>query len=149
MDRRTRLAECVMALAIIALSAAFLWDGWNLRPGVLEPVGSGTVPNSVAWIAIALSAMALTGIGRSRTEGDAAPEGWGTTAISAALLVAYVAALGWGLRYSWVTLAYVFLAILAIAPGGRRAWAPALLAGAAMGFGLDYTFRHLLVTDLP
>ena len=138
-----------MALCVIALSAAFLWDGWNLRPGVLEPVGSGTVPNSVAWVAIALSAAVLTGIGRTRTAGEAAAEGWPVMAASAALLVLYVAALGLGLRFAWATLVYVPLAVLAIAPERGRVLVPALLAGAVMGFGLDYTFRHLLVTDLP
>ena len=138
-----------MALGIIALSAGFLWDGWNLRPGVLEPVGSGTVPNSVAWIAIALSAVVLTGIGRARTAGEAAAEGWPVMAASAVLLVLYVASLGLGLRFAWATLIYVPLAILAITPDRGRALVPAVVAGAVMGFGLDYTFRHLLVTDLP
>ncbi len=146
---RTRLAEVVMALAIIAICIAFLVDGWHLKPGVFEPVGSGAVPNTVAGLTIALSLVVLAGFARTESNETADPERGRVAALSSVVLVLYVAALGVGLRYQWATLAYVPLAILAVAPNPRRVLPFALAAGVVLAFGLDYIFRHVLVTDLP
>lgn len=149
MQARIRTAEVVMALAVIVIAAAFLADGWHLAPSIFEPVGSGAVPNSVAGVTILLALVVLAGFARTDSDDGADPERWGVAAISAALLVAYVAALGLGLRYQWATLAYVPFAIAAVAPEPRRVLPVAIAVAVVLAFGLDYVFRHLLVTDLP
>jgi len=149
MDARIRTAEVVLSLVAIAIAVAFLLDGWRLEAGVFEPVGSGAVPNAVAAAIILMALVVLAGFARARSGEDADSERWGVAGVSLLLLTVYVTALALGLRYQWATLLYVPLAILAIAPDRRRSWPVALVCAGVLAFGLDYTFRYLLVTDLP
>jgi hypothetical protein len=142
-----------MALVAIAIAAAFLYDGRNLVPGVLEPVGPGTIPNATCWITIAL---ALAMLVRTLLEGrpDAGNAGeherWRDLAVVVVVTCAYVAVLGFSLvRYSIATAVFLFFAIVWLAPQWRRAMPGALAVALVLGFGLDYVFRHVLVTDLP
>lgn len=147
---REKVAEVAMAVGLIALAGAFLHEGWNYAPGVFEPIGSGTVPNGVAWIVVALSGAMLIRavVGRSGDE-HPEPERWRTAGLAAVLIVLYVVALSVGIRYRWATLVFVFVTILVLSPAPRRTLAGAAVSAAVLGFGLDYVFRHILVTDLP
>ena len=142
-----------MALLAIAIAAAFLYDGRNLPPGVLEPIGPGTIPNATCWVVIGLAVAMLA---RTLLGGDGQPsaslagERWGDVAFLAIATCAYVAVLGFGIvRYSIATAVFLALAILWLAENRRKTWPVALSLGLVLGFGLDYLFRHVLVTDLP
>lgn len=149
MEARIRTAEVVMSLVVIAIAVAFISDGWHLKAGVFEPVGSGAVPNAVAAAIILLALAVLAGFARTRSGDAADPERWGVAGVSFLLVSVYVTALALGLRYQWATLLYLPLAILTVAPDPRRSWPVALVCAGVLAFGLDYTFRYLLVTDLP
>ena len=149
----TRGAEIAMALLAIAIGAAFLAVGWDLKPGVLEPIGPGTVPNATAWITIALALAMLvrTLLGRGGAAREhVAAERWRDVAMLTAFTAAYVVVLGLGLlRYNVTTTVYLLACVLWLA-GNRRAALPvALVVALVLGFGLDYLFRTVFVTDLP
>jgi hypothetical protein len=149
----SRRAEVAMALVAIAIAAAFLYDGRNLVPGVLEPVGPGTIPNVTCWITIALAlAMLVRSLLERHPEATSAGdrERWRDLAVVVVVTCVYVAVLGFSLiRYSIATAVFLFLAIVWLAPQRRRALPGALTVALVLGFGLDYVFRHILVTDLP
>jgi hypothetical protein len=149
-EARLKVTEIVMAVVLIAVAGAFLREGWNYAPGVFEPIGSGTVPNGVAWIVVALSGAMLIRavVGRSGNE-HPEPERWRTAGLAAVLVVLYVVALSVGIRYQWATLAFALVTILVLSPAPRRTLPGAALSAAVLGFGLDYLFRDILVTDLP
>ena len=83
------------------------------------------------------------------SEAPAEPESWRVAGLAAVLLALYVVALSLGVRYAWATLVFTFLMILLLGRRSGRTLAGAALSAAVLGFGLDYLFRHLLVTDLP
>ncbi|MEP7208366.1 MAG: tripartite tricarboxylate transporter TctB family protein [Casimicrobiaceae bacterium] len=150
----TRRAEVAMAVLAIALAGAFLYDGRALAPGVLEPVGPGSIPNATCWIVIALSLAMLMrsvrGGGSGQASASVSGERWRDLGFLVVAVSAYVALLGFGVvRYSIATTVFLALSIVWLAPHRRRAWPGALAVGVVLGFGLDYVFRHVLITDLP
>ena len=152
MDRsESRLAEIMMATATIILSAAFIYDGRDLQPGVFDPIGPAAVPSGVAWIAIALAGcMLIQALLRRRASPDGRVEyRWRDACLSAGLLLAYVTALALGIRYQWATILYLACAVLVLSARPAHVWPWALSAALVFGFGLDFLFRTILVTDLP
>ncbi|MEO5785168.1 MAG: tripartite tricarboxylate transporter TctB family protein [Casimicrobiaceae bacterium] len=148
----TRRAEITMALVAIAMAAAFLFDARHLRPGVLEPVGPGTIPNATCWIVIGLAiAMLVRTLWGHASAGTAsAGERWGDLAMVVGAVTAYVAALGFGwVRYGIATALFVAITVVWLAERRREAIPGAIVVALVLGFGLDYVFRHVLVTDLP
>ena len=152
-DSRTRFAETAIALLAIVVSAAFLVSGRSLSPGVFEPIGSGAVPNGVAWITIALAAVVLVQAVRAKTQtvvADDLQEHWLRAILVFAWTCLYVLVLSTGIvRYQWATLLYLPGAILIASDSRRQALPYALGLGAVLAFGLDYVFRRLLVADIP
>jgi hypothetical protein len=155
MRNRERRAERIMAVGLVAVASAYLHAGWSLKPGLFEPIGSGTVPNSVAVLLILLS-LAMLGESAWRARSVAAsaepapPEAWRPTLAVFALTILYVFVLASGfVRYQWATLVYLPLAILLLSERPRAAAPVALAIGCIFAFGLDAIFRHVLVTDLP
>ena len=143
-----------MALVAIAVAAAFLFDGRNLAPGVLEPVGPGTIPNATCWLVIALAVAMLVrtmwGGGDGQPSAATGTERWGDLAFLVVVTSAYVACLGFGLvRYNIATAVFLAITILWLAENRRQALPVAIVLALVLGFGLDYLFRHVLVTDLP
>jgi hypothetical protein len=143
-----------MALLAIAIAAAFLYDGRNLAPGVLEPVGPGTIPNATCALVIALAlamlARTMWGVAGDQAGASVPGERWRDLAVLTVTVVAYVIVLGFGLvRYSIATALFLVLSIVWLAEHRRRALPGAVVVGLVLGMGLDYVFRHILVTDLP
>ncbi|MFM9940106.1 MAG: tripartite tricarboxylate transporter TctB family protein [Hyphomicrobiaceae bacterium] len=151
---RTRIAEIMVALFMIAAAGAMLFAGRSLAANPFEPIGSGTIPNAVAWITLALaSALLVSGRWASGAYMDAATEDaepWLPLLAVAGMTIAYVLVLASGsVRYQWVTFVFLVAVILTLSPDRRRAWPWAVGVAAAFAFGLDYLFRHVLVADIP
>ena len=152
-DPRAHRSAVGVAVICVAVAAAFLVDGWSLKPGTFEPIGSGTVPNGIACIVIALAlavgGQAIQGLRRSEAA-RVQDERWFRTVAAFAWTAAYALVLSTGaVRYQWATAVYgpVLVMILADRPLRILRWAAPL--GIALAFGLDYVFRRILVTDIP
>ncbi len=153
MSRRTRTAEMFIAFVTVSVSGLFLWDARRYAPSPFEPIGSGAVPGGVAAAGLALGgvmlAQAVRGW-RSTAAGEARPE-LGLRVLAAFILTAAYAAIlatGW-VRYSYATAFFFLAGVLVIAEQPRRLlpWAAGLAA--LLGFGLDYVFRTIFVTNIP
>lgn len=157
LDRRPAAVDIAVSLALIAIAAAFLYDARDLPPGMFEPVGPGPIPSAVAWCVVALAVYVIVQAAVRLATGmlpEREPPAFETrgvdAAIVSALLVAYVAAMGLGfVRFAIATSAFILAAVWILA--GRQVRVLPAAAGIAvvMGFGLDYVFTRILVTDLP
>lgn len=157
LDRKPAVVDIAVSLALIAIAAAFLYDARELPPGMFEPVGPGPIPSAVAWCVIALAVYVIvqavvrlaTGMLPPREPPAFETRGVDAAVVSA-LLIAYVAVMGLGLvRYAIATSVFVLAAVWVLA--GRQPRVLPVAAGIAvvMGFGLNYVFTRILVTDLP
>ena len=118
-----------MALVAIAIAAAFLYDGRNLVPGILEPVGPGTIPNATVLDRRSRLVAGDADPQPARTAAEPgepalAGERWRDLAVLVVVTCAYVAVLGFGLvRYSIATAVFLALTIVWLAEDRRRACA--------------------------
>lgn len=155
-------AEIVVAVVVIATAAVFFVEGGKLKPGVFEPIGPGAVPMGVAVLTILLAlGVLIERVWRSRSRAaaheadiaavaDSLDERWIATLALSAITVFYIAAMHLGfVGYRIATIAYLVLAILVAAERRLHALPWAIGLSLLFGVGLDYLFRHVLVTDLP
>jgi hypothetical protein len=156
-DRSAALTDIAVGLALAAIGAAFVYEGWDLPPGFFEPVGPGPIPSAVAWCVIALAGVVVLRAGVRLATGRLPPrepppfETRGRDAAAvAALTVAYVAAMGLGLAgFATATMAYLFATIGLLGGWSARTLVPAAIIAVVMGHGLQYLFTRIFVTDLP
>ena len=139
---------------MIASAGAMLFVGRNLAANPFEPIGSGTIPNAVAWITLALAtALLVSGRWASSAYNDPvtdSKEPWLPLLAVSGMTIAYVLVLAGGsVRYQWVTLVFLVGVIQTLSPDRHRAWPWAIGVAAVVAFGLDYLFRHILVADIP
>jgi len=163
-ERRRSAADVVFALAVMAVAAATWREASTLPPPLYDPLGPGSVPTWLCMALLALGGILLVRAALGRRIGqatqslilgvsDGAPTDYRLRPLLAvlgfALTVAYVAALGAGMRFLWSTMA--FLAALGIAMGdrSRRQVAIALAVAAVGAVAIDYLFRRVFVVDLP
>jgi hypothetical protein len=145
-------ASIVVASGMIAVAAAMLVDGRGLAPGPFEPVGSGTIPNGVAAIVIALASCVLWQAARASPASARAGHGerWPQTLGVFAWTTAYVLVLASGaVRYQWATLAFFIVAVLILAEQPLKSLRFAAPIAVGLAFGIDYVFRRILVADIP
>ena len=147
------MAGIVVSVLTIAIAALFLWDARRYPASPFEPIGSGAIPGGVAAAALVLSAILLAQSVRALLASrlaDAPQELTWRVAATFLLTVAYAALLASGLvRYAFATVAFVALGVLVVAENPRRlaAWTAAIAL--VLGFGLDYVFRTIFVTNIP
>lgn len=152
-DRVGRWLEIAFSLLVIALATGMIVAGRSLTASPFEPLGSAAVPIGTASVAILLglavivqSTMAL----RAGAPAAEAGEKWRAVGLVFLITVVYASVLATGLvRYQWATIAFLPLAVLAVADDRRKALPWAMGLGLVYGFGLDALFRHVLVTDIP
>jgi hypothetical protein len=153
MERRVHLAEAAVSVVTIVIAALFLWDARRYSAGPFEPIGSGAVPAGVCAAALVLSAIMLTQAARGLLAprlADAPAELTLRVAATFLLTVAYTALLASGrVRYAFATTAFVALGVLIIAEQPRRLAPWALGIALILGFGLDFVFRTIFVTNIP
>lgn len=152
-DRVGRWAEIVVAMLIVAVATAMLYDGRNLAANPFEPIGSRTIPSIAAAIVIVLAALVLAEAAWSLRQGispAATGEQWLVVVAVLLLTIGYALILTSGLvRYQWATIVFMPLVVLIVSDDRRKALPWALGMGMVYGFGLDAIFRHVLVTDIP
>ena len=147
------MAEAFVSVLTIAVAALFLWDARRYSASLFEPIGSGAVPGGVAAAALLLSAIQLTQAARALLAprlADAPQELTLRVLATFLLTVAYAALLATGLvRYAFATVAFVALGVLVVAEQPRRLAAWTAAVALALGFGLDYVFRSVFMTNIP
>jgi hypothetical protein len=153
MERRIRYAEVFVSLLTIAIAVLFLWDARRYTASPFEPVGSGAIPAGVAVASIVLGGLMLTQATRQllANKGSANAQELSLRVLGAFLLsVIYAAILasGW-VRYAFITAVFFVLAALVLAERPKPLLPWTLGLGAVMGFGLDYVFRNVFVTNIP
>jgi hypothetical protein len=153
MERRVHYAEALVSAMTILISAAVLWDARRLPASPFEPIGSGAVPMGVAAGALVLSAImlvqAVRGLLAARLA-DAPHELTLRVLATFLLTVGYTALLASGrVRYAFATTAFVAIGVLIIAEKPRRLVPWAIAIALALGFGMDFVFRTIFVTNIP
>jgi hypothetical protein len=153
MERRIHYAEIFVSLLTIAIAVLFLWDARRYTASPFEPVGSGAIPAGVAIASIVLGGLMLMQARRHlRVKKDSGTvQELGLRVAGAFLLsVLYAAILasGW-VRYAFATAVFFVLAVLVLAERPKPLLPWTLGLGAVLGFGLDYVFRTIFVTNIP
>jgi putative tricarboxylic transport membrane protein len=153
MERRVRLAEAFVSLVTIAIAAVFLWDVRRYPTSPFEPIGTGAVPAGVAAAALVLGGLmcvqAVRGLMVQRAADAPQELTWRVLgAFLLTILYTVVLASGW-VRYGVATVAFFVLAVLLLAERPKPLLPWTLGLAAMLGFGLDYLFRNIFVTNIP
>jgi Tripartite tricarboxylate transporter TctB family len=151
---RTDLA---LALFLIVVCGAVLWEARTIPPGVFEPLGSAPIPQATAGLIILLALVvmgrALLAMGR---EAPGRPAGEELTlrpldaAAVIALTVLYVLAMALRLVDFGALTALFLMVTIGVLVRFERRLLP-LIVGLALvtGFGCQYVFTRIFVVDLP
>jgi len=146
-----------VALVVIVLCCAVLWEARGLPPGSFEPLGSAPVPQAVAGLIVLLClvvmAKAVLAIARGTTvatdEPDFSPR-LPDALIVFGLTVLYVLVMAFRLTgFAIVTSLFLFVAIAFLTRFERRMLPLAAAIGLVMGYGCQYVFTRVFVVDLP
>jgi Tripartite tricarboxylate transporter TctB family len=153
MERRIRYAEVFVSLLTIAIAVLFLWDARRYTASPFEPVGSGAIPAGVAVGSIVLGCLMLAQATRQLLANKASVDvqELGLRVLGAFLLTILYAAIlatGW-LRYAVATLIFFVFVVLILAERPKPLLPWTLGLGVVLGFGLDYVFRNVFVTNIP
>jgi putative tricarboxylic transport membrane protein len=147
------LPELLAGTVALIVAGLFIVEARGLPPPFFEPIGSAAVPRGTAWIVVVL---ALAMMGRalfSREPGSAAfhsPQEVRRTVAFSALILLYVAALGLTkIGYAVSTLVFLAISVPLLAGFSRRWLLRSVVLGIVFGFGLQFLFTRVLVTDLP
>jgi putative tricarboxylic transport membrane protein len=149
----TALPELVAGMFSLVLAGLFIAQARGLPPPFFEPIGSAAVPRGTAWIVVVLAVVMMTRALLSRETGPApfhSPREIRRTLAFSGLILLYVAALGLTrIGYALATVAFLTIAVPLLAGFSRQWLLRSLALGIPLGFGLQYLFTHILVTDLP
>ena len=146
-----------VALVLIVLCCAVLWEARGLPPGSFEPLGSAPVPQTVAgWVVLLclmVMAKAALAIGRGTVVATGDPDftpRFADALIVFGLTVLYVLVMAFRLAgFAIVTSLFLFVAIAFLTRFERRMLPLAAAIGLVMGFGCQYVFTRVFVVDLP
>jgi putative tricarboxylic transport membrane protein len=147
------LPDLVAGTVALIVAGLFIVEARGLPPPFFEPIGSAAVPRGTAWIAVVL-AIAMMGRALLSREPAAAafhsPRELRRTLAFSVLILVYVAALGLTrIGYAVTTTVFLTLAIPLLAGFSRQWLLRSFALGIVLGFGLQFLFTRVLVTDLP
>ncbi len=158
MERKpTPRADIGLAVFLIVVCAAALWETREIPPGSFEPLGSAPVPQAVATAIIVLCLVVIVNatLGLRRRERVAVDDGDLVLRPSDAALV-FVLTIAYGLAlefrvgtFALTTAIYLFLAIGMLVRFERKRLPWVALVGVAMGYGCQFAFTRVFVVDLP
>jgi len=155
---RKRAYDIGVSVAIICAAALVYWDALKYRPGVYDPLGSGTMPRmvAVAIVVLCLAAIVQALLARTRTARPATTEPgedferrpW-LAFISFIYVVGCSILLYFRIPFGITSSLFLFASILAIKRYERSIIVPGALCSIAFGFGLTYLFGTVFGVDLP
>lgn len=145
-----------LALFLIVVCGAVLWEARSIPPGVFEPLGSAPIPQATAGLILLL---ALVVMGRAlhalRQEARARPaEDLALRPLDAAAVIAFTAlyVLAMALRlfdFAILTTLFLVVTIGALTRFERRLLPLIVVLALVTGFGCQYVFTRIFVVDLP
>jgi hypothetical protein len=146
-----------VSLAIIVAAGLVYWDARKYRPGIYDPLGSGTMPRmiAVAIVVLCLVAIVQTLLARRRAAPADAPAGDGferrpwLALVIFACIVACSVLLFIRVPFGITSSLTLFACILAIKRYDREIMLPGAVCSVAFGFGLTYLFGNVFGVDLP
>jgi hypothetical protein len=152
-DPRTDIG---VALLVIVLCCALLWQAAKLPPGSFEPLGSAPVPQATAGLIVLLClwVIARAGVVLRRGEVPAGADETVPRPLDAAgvflLTVVYVLAMAFRLgEFAILTSIFLFVTIGLLIRFERRRLPIAAVVALIMGYGCRYVFTRIFVVDLP
>lgn len=155
-DGSSPRTDIALALFLITVCAAVLWETRTIPPGVFEPLGSAPVPQATAGLILIL---ALVVMGRAllavwRGSAVRHPPDLELRPFDAALVVGltalYVLAMAFRVfEFAILTAGFLFIAIGVLVRFERRLLPVILLVAVVMGWGCQYVFTRVFVVDLP
>ena len=146
-----------LALFLIVVCGAVLWEARSIPPGVFEPLGSAPIPQATAGLIILL---ALVVMGRSLRAmvrpalARPADEDLALRPLDAAAVIAFTVLyiLAMALRlfdFAILTALFLVLTIGALVRFERRLLPLIVVIALVTGFGCQYVFTRIFVVDLP
>jgi hypothetical protein len=146
-----------LALFLIVVCGAVLWEARSIPPGVFEPLGSAPIPQATAGLIVL---MALVVMGRAlvalRRQARARPAGedLALRPLDAAAVIAFTVlyVLAMALRlldFAILTALFLVLTIGALTRFERRLLPLIVVIALVTGFGCQYVFTRIFVVDLP
>ena len=146
-----------LALFLIVVCGAVLWEARSIPPGVFEPLGSAPIPQATAGLIVLLALMvmgrALHAIVRpapARPAGEDLALRPLDAAAVIGLTVLYVLAMALRLLdFAILTALFLVLTIGALVRFERRLLPLIVVIALVTGFGCQYVFTRIFVVDLP
>ena len=146
-----------LALFLIVVCGAVLWEARSIPAGVFEPLGSAPVPQATAGLIVLL---ALVVMGRAlralRQDARARPAGddLALRPLDAAAVIAFTAlyVLAMALRlfdFAILTALFLLVSIGVLTRFERRLLPLIVVLALVTGFGCQYVFTRIFVVDLP
>ena len=155
-DGSTPRTDIGVALLVIVICCAVLWQAARLPPGSFEPLGSAPVPQATAGAIILLCLWVIGRAAVALFRGEVATSADETVprpldaAVIFALTVVYVVVMAFRLAgFALITSLFLFVAIGFLVRFERRLLPWAAVVGLAMGYGCQYVFTRIFVVDLP
>jgi putative tricarboxylic transport membrane protein len=155
-DPRPR-TDLGLALFLIVVCGAVLWEARSIPPGVFEPLGSAPVPQATAGVIILLALVvmgralrAMLGAAPARPAGEDLVLRPLDAAAVMALTALYVLAMALRLfDFAILTALFLMVTIGALVRFERRLLPLIVVLALVTGFGCQYVFTRIFVVDLP
>jgi hypothetical protein len=149
--------DIALALFLIVVCGAVLWEARTIPQGVFEPLGSAPVPQATAGLIVLLALVVLgRALGALRHPARARPAAEEFTlrpldaAAVIALTVLYVLAMALRLvDFGVLTALFLMVTIGVLVRFERRLLPLIVVLALVTGFGCQYVFTRIFVVDLP
>ncbi|MCB1716531.1 MAG: tripartite tricarboxylate transporter TctB family protein [Candidatus Competibacteraceae bacterium] len=151
-DPRTDIG---VALLLIVICGAVLWETRTIPPGVFEPLGSAPVPQIAAVLIILLCLLVLLRAVLRLRQWASVDQGEGPphrldAAVVFGLTVLYVLAMQLRLvTFAIMTAIFLFLTIGWLIRFKWKRLPVLALVAVITGFGCQYVFTRIFIVDLP
>ena len=155
---RKRVYDIGVSVAIIVAAGLVYWDALKYRPGIYDPLGSGTMPRMVAVAIVVLCLVAIVQalLTRPRTAKPAKAEAgedferrpWLAFIIFIYVIICSIL-LYFRIPFGITSSLFLFASILSIKRYEPSIILPGALCSVAFGFGLTYLFGTVFGVDLP
>jgi hypothetical protein len=147
--------EVWVSLLVILICLIFLWESWDLPPGSFEPLGSGPVPQTTAFIVILCAGLVISNALRRSVQTSENKETKEKPSFRAGLIISvatviYSLLLHFRLMpFAWMTTLFLIITIWGLEKFDKKKFLPASITAILIGFASEYLFTEVFFVDLP